>query len=254
MTIGALHTTESDPGTFAGNYFWFTVSHPEWAPNTLIDPSTKQRVRFTPAGQPSKALRNLPGGVETNNRPGGVHQVEIVGRAADIGGYSDAWYVQCALMLQEEADYAGFPNVFHHDPTRFTLQEWYELPLIGWYGHCNVPENDHWDPGTLDYAKLEQLMALDLTQTIYAHPRGDRSKPLEGYKLGDYLTYLLDNANNAEWNSEAVLKQLPGIANGISAILTLLQNGAAAGGGQAYVDVPAIAKAVADELWRRLEK
>lgn len=252
--IGLLHGTQSQPGTFAGNYYWFTVMHPEYAPNTLIDPSTRERIRLIPAGAPSKALRNLLGGVETNNRPGGVHQVEIVGMSEDFWSYSEQWYANCAQMLQEEADYAGFPCVFHADPTRFTFEQWYDPSLKGWYGHCNVPENDHWDPGTINFSKLERLMALDLTQIIYAHPDGDRSRPLQGYPLGDYLTYVLDCANNAERSSAGALAALPGIANGISAVLTLLQNGAAAGGGQAYVDVPAIAKAVADELWRRLEK
>lgn len=253
MTNGLLHTTESDPGTFAGNYFWFTVAHPEWAPHWLIDPSTKEKTRFVPNDQPSKALRNLPGGVETNNRPGGLIQVEIVGRAADVGNYPLEWYANLAQFLREISDEAGIAYVFDESTVRMTFEEWMS-PWIGWTGHVRVPENDHWDPGTLRYDLLRLLETpmsdLNLNQIVFAHPGGDRTKPVEGYTLGAYLTFLLDCANQAENQTKAVA----GIANGVQAVLTLLQNGAASqqGGAPVVIDYSKLAKAVADELAYRL--
>jgi hypothetical protein len=156
--IGILHATQNPPDAFIGNYRWFTDVHPEWAPNTLISPLTMERFRFIPAGVPSKALRNLDGGVETNHRPGGVHQVEIVCMSEDVWAYPDWWYANLQQMLREESEYAGIPYDFWTDPTRFTMAEWdaYLEPM--WYRHSNVPENNHTDPGTLDYNRLENLV------------------------------------------------------------------------------------------------
>lgn len=160
--IGILHLTQNvpGPGVFEGNVTWFTDTHPEWCPNTLIDPRTRQRWRPIPAGVPSKALVNLPGGVETNNRPGGVHQVEIVGRTPDCAGYSAEWYAVLNEMLEEEAEYAGIYNLFWDSPDRMTLAEW--MTNLGpiWYQHKHVPENNHTDCGTL---RLDLLGATVIT-------------------------------------------------------------------------------------------
>lgn len=252
MTIGMLHTTQSAPGTFDGNVNWFTNIHPEYAPHWLIDPLTQEKRQFTAYSAPSKALRNLSGGVETNNRPGGVIQVEIVGMAEDLHAYPDWWYENLAQFLREISAEAGIAYQFHTDPARFTFEEWSDPSLAGWYGHVNVPENDHWDPGTLDYAQLaEEIMTtadLNLSQLVQAHPAGDRSKPTESYTLGAYLQFLLDCANNAENQTKSV----PGIANAVQAILTLLQNGAAGSQAPVVIDYARLANAVCDELARRL--
>jgi hypothetical protein len=63
----------------------------------------------------------------------------------------------------------------------------------------------------IDYPALVRLTlketneVLDLTQTVQAHPGGDRTKSLETYNLHDYLVYLLDCANNAERSAAAAL-------------------------------------------------
>lgn len=196
MTLGLLHTTESDPGTFAGNYFWFTVSHPEYAPNTLIDPSTRERVRFLPAGVPSKALRNLAGGVETNNRTGGVHQIEIVARAADVGGYSLEWYKACAEMLAEESAYAGVRNRYWGSKERMTFSQWVDFLEPIWYGHENVPENDHWDPGTL---RLDLLlpkapqMELETPLDLHEHDIHGNPTVVLHSNVGNTLSFIHDD-------------------------------------------------------------
>lgn len=171
--IGILHTTESMPGTFPGLLNWFWV-YPDSAPHVLYDPWTEERYFYFLPHLPSKSLRNLPGGVETNNRPGGVYQVEIVGYAGDVWAYPDWWYANLARFLQEVGAIAGVEYRFWRDPTRFTFAEW-SAPLEPiWYRHSNVPENDHWDPGTLDYDRLENFMlspgdAQQIAAAVWAH-------------------------------------------------------------------------------------
>jgi len=113
--------------------------------------------------------------VETNNRPGGVHQVEIVGMSEDFWVYPDWWYANLAEMLREESEYAGIAFDFWKDPTRFTFEQWNAPMESIWYGHVNVPENDHWDPGTLDFDRLEADVitpedAAAIAQAVWAHP------------------------------------------------------------------------------------
>jgi hypothetical protein len=174
--LGITHGTQSAPGTFAGNYYWFTVAHPEFCPHSLVDPLTREKHRFPILpDQPSKALRNLAGGVETNNRAGGVYQVEIVGMSEDFWAYPDWWYANLQEFLLEESAYAGVTFEFKRGNTRATFAEW-DGPLDNiWYGHWFVPENDHWDPGTLDYDRLEATVitpqdAATIAAAVWSHP------------------------------------------------------------------------------------
>jgi len=182
--IGILHATQNPPDAFIGNVIWFTYVHPEYAPNTLICPLTMERHRFIPAGEPSKALVNKPGGVETNNRPGGVHQVEIVGMSEDFWAYPDEWYANLAQQLHEECEYAGLNFEFWRDATRFTFEEWDALRSGIWYRHSNTPENDHTDPGTLDYDRLENTVITPEDATLIAEAVWNRKIPL----IDDNLT------------------------------------------------------------------
>ena len=152
MTLGILHTTESGPGTGAGVASYLRRNGIE--SHYVIDPSDGYTLQLVPGDTYAKSLTNLPGGVETNRRDGGVIQVEIVGRAADCGNYDPAWYDRLRDQLAEISLAHSIAWTFRPDPTRLTFAEWDDPSLQGWLGHCHVPENSHWDPGTLDYARL----------------------------------------------------------------------------------------------------
>jgi hypothetical protein len=180
--IGVLHTTESDPGTGPGVHNFF-LRNPNSQPHVMVDPQLDQAWYYIDARYSAKALRNLPGGVETNRREQDgfrgpdVYQVEIVGRAKDIGGYSDQWYDVLQRYIVQFSTLHRIRYSYRTDPQRMSFEEWNHVPLAGWFGHCHVPENDHWDPGTLDYSRLttqplpteslvEQLMALEPTTPV----------------------------------------------------------------------------------------
>lgn len=186
--IGILHTTESDPGTFRGVANFFD-RNPDYQPHVLYDPSTRENLQFLAANEPAKALYNAPGGVETNRRPGGVFQVEIVGRAADVGHYDSEWYAALQAFLVQWSTLLGIPYIFYQGP-RLTFQEW-NGPLQGWFGHCHVPENNHSDPGTLDYDRLRIPLQpkdpdpdMDLTDKLTS-----------GYNVNDTLNWTLEGVN-----------------------------------------------------------
>lgn len=169
-----LHTTESD--SFAATHRFF-LANPGRQPHIMIDPATGNRVDYIALHLPAKALRNLPGGVETNRR-GGVVQVEIVGRAAEVAGKSDEWFRSLARSLTGICTDAGvpvrFPRPFVAYPAsygmrarqRLTGPEW--LEVSGIIGHQHVPENDHGDPGDLNRLPdfMEELTMPDRTTIV----------------------------------------------------------------------------------------
>lgn len=169
MTVVVVHTTESAPGsaTAVANY----LVRMGYEPHEVFDPSNGELIQLLPPGQPGKALMNLAGGVETNNRPG-VYQIEIVGRAVDVPGYDDAWYDRLRVRLTAVCALTKTPYVFpcefkpypssygFANGVRMTFAEW--LTFEGICGHQHVPENDHGDPGGLDIGRLDAVTDADI--------------------------------------------------------------------------------------------
>lgn len=210
MTIGVLHTTESAPGSSFRAVADFFDRNPGLVPHVLYDPATGDVVQFLAADEPAKALRNLPGGVETNLHPAGVFQVEIIGRAAECGAYSDEWYSRLQAFLVQWSTLLRIPYTFYEGP-RLSPQAWSQA-APQWYGHCHVPENDHWDPGTLDLARLRiplqkeaPVAVLEDVTPITIHPGGDRTKASQQTPLTSAIAYTVDAAAQAESVAREVL-------------------------------------------------
>lgn len=189
MTIGILHVTATNPGTGPAVHGDFT-RNPGKAPHVMLDPQIRQTFGpYYPPGVGSKALWNAKGGVETNNRPGGVYQVEIVAQAGPVGTYSDEWYAWLKDQLVQWSTIGGVTYDFFESTRRLSFEEWNSDLAPVWYGHCNVPENDHWDPGTLDYSRLRILTPqgppdMELTD-----------KTTKGWSVNDVLNWGIEGIN-----------------------------------------------------------
>lgn len=170
MAVLVVHTTETPPGT--AQAVARNLLRDGKAPHQVYDPSDGTVVHCHDWDTPAKALKNLAGGVETNRR-GGVIQVEIVGYAAEAPFQSADWYTNLGRYLNRVCDQTGVPKVF---PCGFVGGEGYGrraaqrlshaawLTVEGIVGHQHVPENDHWDPGALDVARLSpHLQGDDVT-------------------------------------------------------------------------------------------
>lgn len=241
-----LHTSESDAGSARAVADYLRQKNV--ASNEVFDPSCNERIQLIPWSQPSRALRNLSGGVETNNR-GGVRQVEIIGRAADVLSYSNQWYQNLAAYVRTAAAESDVPLMFPCPfvaypqsygfgvAQRLDPSEW--LTIEGVIGHQHVPENDHGDPG--DLSRLVALLTEeDMTVDEFVHALGGEAagvvKGLDGivriklsdgndYPLGAYFQYVHTEAQ------KAATRPL---------------------GGSATVDVDAIASAVIAQLKEKL--
>jgi hypothetical protein len=135
---------------------YFTGSGRAMAPHILWDPFTGQFAQFYPANSRSKSVMDLPGGTRTNRAGRVVLQIEAVffpytlvdGRvyASLVDTPCKGWSALHAWVRSH-----GVPDIWPMGrPTSFaphrSERTWETTP--GWYGHAQVPENDHVDPGS----------------------------------------------------------------------------------------------------------
>lgn len=156
-----VHTTESNSSPGAAQRAADFLRRANKMSHQVYDPVYDQTAVLLPWDAPERTLKNLVGGVQTNNRPG-TFQVEIVGWARQTHLMSDRWYRNLADYLHACCVELGVPWVFpvqflsasyaDRHINRLSFEEW--LRVDGVIGHCHVPENDHWDPGLLDVERL----------------------------------------------------------------------------------------------------
>lgn len=128
----------------------------------------------------SRALRNLAGGVETNTL--NVCQVELVGTCdpatheqwaqagrqhifwpeapdwalAEVAAFLRWMHEQHAVPLTGPSSWPAYPSSYGNGGgQRLSASSWQAFK--GVCGHMHVPENDHGDPGSIDFNRLMSL-------------------------------------------------------------------------------------------------
>lgn len=189
-----LHTTE-------GN------TYPDYgggasAPHFTLKAGMGVRQHF-PLNRSSRALRNLPGGVDTNTA--GAVQIELVGTCGwassdnprapyratpNWARASDGMLRQVAELVGWICDQTGIPAVaaapfgpWDRPPRKLTSKQW--LAARGILGHAVVPENDHVDPGAININRIIDLITtptgdLTMAQIDELNARLDRIERLLG--------------------------------------------------------------------------
>ena len=163
-----VHTTESNPSPRAAGDVAAYLKRENKMSHRVFDPAYNVEAFLLDWDAPERTLKNLSGGVETNNRPG-TFQVEIVGWADTTHRQSDTWYFNLAMFLRKCCNETGTPWTFpvpflssdysKRHINRLSNEAW--LTVNGIVGHCHVPENQHWDPGLLDVGKLQLYGGAD---------------------------------------------------------------------------------------------
>lgn len=141
------HTTENDP---AKTRAVDVASYLQRTGNTVHlvwHPLTGEMVQMIPANLAGRGLENLAGGVQTNRGGTYVIQIEVVGRASQP--FTDGPCVGLDA-IQSWLTSLGVPAVWSGTPDRSRVN-WAKG---GHFGHSDVPENAHWDPGKVDKTKL----------------------------------------------------------------------------------------------------
>ncbi|MGP9022515.1 peptidoglycan-binding domain-containing protein [Streptomyces sp. BR1] len=126
------------------------------APHLLWSPFTGALTQFFPANSRSKSLVDLPGGTRTNRAGSVVIQIEahffpycrvsgtVYARLVDtpcagwagLNAWVRSWGVADTWPMGRPVDFSS-----HRDEHVWETRG-------GWYGHSQVPENDHEDPGS----------------------------------------------------------------------------------------------------------
>ncbi|MFD7605142.1 peptidoglycan-binding protein [Streptomyces mirabilis] len=151
------HTTESGAGDAAFDSVAKYLIQKGDEPHVLYDPTTDRIGQFGPLNESARALKN--DGSTRTNRVGKVAiQIEVLARAGTpFTGYWKPGKNFKALMAAIRS--WGVPDVFPMGTPAKTASAckrdrnvW--LTEGGHYGHCNIPGNDHWDPGAIDTKAL----------------------------------------------------------------------------------------------------
>jgi hypothetical protein len=135
----------------------------------VFNPITGQIAQLLPARLAGRGLKNAVGGVQTNRRGSVCLQVEVIARANRpwTGDLTRAGMDGLRRLVAFGRAW-GIPDVWPAGPPpAYPGGSSPRNPLIwhnraGHYGHSQVPENDHGDPGAIDTKKMfaRQLSTL----------------------------------------------------------------------------------------------
>ncbi len=140
-------------------------AYARYPPHLIVDPIRRRRVQHIDLRTSARALSTA----EAEDEP--VIQIEIVGYAATLGELDDEHLAWMALeVLAPIRDLCPFelaiPSVGTGSTSaagygrggahRMSMEEWEQFS--GLVGHANVPDDRHWDPGTLDTARILQIL------------------------------------------------------------------------------------------------
>jgi hypothetical protein len=157
---GVLHTVE---GSWDGG---MAVFRAHFAPHFLVGRDRLGRIRvaqLVPLGMLACALENRPGGGETNRWVRA--QIEVVGYSQEAPWLPDPATLDALVALMQTLEQVAeipFSRPFGvemptkpwtaDDNSHRTSGIFGTKP--GWYGHIDLPENAHWDPGYLQWDAL----------------------------------------------------------------------------------------------------
>lgn len=141
------HTTENDPTKTTATNVAKYLQRSGNGVHIVWNPHSGEIVQMIPGNRAGRGLANLPGGVQTNRAGIVVIQIEVVGRASQPFTSS-----RCLNLAKIQAWLLalGIPQIWSGTTNRSTTN-WAKG---GHFGHADVPENSHWDPGAVNKTKL----------------------------------------------------------------------------------------------------
>jgi hypothetical protein len=167
-----VHVTVSKPGSFDGMHGVLTRAKAE--PHVLYDPATDRLGQYFPLDRSARALRNDAATGRRTNGHGVVNiQIEV---CAMPDGFTNDWKPGPNwLALLRAIRSWGIPDLWpagrlaRHGSDNVD-RSWDSYAKAGWFGHCNVPGNDHWDPGPIDQQALFAAPASSVQKEWWEMP------------------------------------------------------------------------------------
>lgn len=226
--VGVIHTTE---GTTLPDYDGGAS-----APNlTAVPDIANKKLRWWQhydIDQSARALVNKAGGVETNTA--NAVQVELVGTCdpakrtswgrlragvdylywpdapdwalAELGLFVRWCRDNHGIRAESTVQWKAYPGSYGDTDTRLTDAEW--NAYYGWLGHQHVPENDHGDPGNIDFAKVIAFATGSATPVQTGTTMPEKPNRFVGHRA-ENLTLVDGSPQTIYWTEE-----FPDDANG----------------------------------------
>ena len=281
-----VHTTEIPHAPFTVGESSDWIGGWPYPSHVVADPIRRRVVQCVSLDEAGKALYNAPGGVQTNFA--GALQVEVHWRAVDPADPSrpdlpaDAYQWLASEVFAPICRWAadnGFPidmgdvcgpftipgSASDTAPQRMATARWDQFR--GWAAHAHVPENDPWDGGALNLARLatlttaamtrteadmtpEQSAKLDLLAVQMVHVT-DVVELLRRYLDPQFITGLPDQPSAHQATDRIVYSRLHDLP-WMTALAEVIAAKLPGGTGGAPGDAALIARAVADEMARRM--
>ena len=284
--VGVVHTTE---GTTLPSYGG-GASAPNVTGVPNLDTQTIKWYQHYDVDRSSRALRNASGGVETNQL--NAFQVELVGTCDPAT--RDKWKAEGRkfifwpdapdwalrefaklvrwlsdnhrIQIKSTVTWRAYPSSYgQFAGQRLTGVQWENY--YGWLGHQHVPENDHGDPGNIDFDRVIQFALGGTTGgEEVALTDEDVKKVVDGLlaRKAELVAAVFrtdgvldspdgeaDPDGNTHWWAQSYLKDtylaLRGVKLDVAAVSSKV-DGLATGG----VDLDALAVKVADEIYKRM--
>lgn len=153
--VGVLHTIEGSLGS------GLSVFQQHFAPHFALD--GRRIVQMIPLGMIGLACENHAGGVETNRIMRA--QIEVAGKSQQKPWLPDAQMTEVLADLMATLHHAAQIPLTRPFPDKMPPLPWAKFEFsrrragkwgktAGWFGHVEVPENQHWDPGALQWNKV----------------------------------------------------------------------------------------------------
>lgn len=180
------HTTESPVGK---SYFYSVAAYlirVGAEPQVIYDPASDLLGQFGPLTQSGRALRN--DGTRRTNREGKVNiQVEVLGRAKEpwTKGFDPAKKPNYRKLIAAGRAH-GVPDIWPAGKPAASSAVSKKRDRTVWqtkgghYGHCDVPGNDHWDPGAIDTTIVPGKPTSSGGETTPSQPETGGNKPATG--------------------------------------------------------------------------
>lgn len=186
-------------------------------PHLLYDPLTDRLGQYFPLNVSARALVGGTGPVSTNKAGSVVIQIEFI--ANPIPAFTTYWKPGPNFRAMMRAIRSwGVPDVFPMGPCaasyggkRRASFSTYQS-RAGWYGHCDVPYNDHWDPGPIDQAAFFAAAAITKPKEWYEMPLDPQTaaqilalveqgtqKTVGSWKITTNDTAVAPDANGVRW-------------------------------------------------------